>query len=387
MVAAGIRTARRTPLPVPAAADSAAGKRDPGPLVDRDERRKIRKTATRAIWVGIAFQVFAGTLQVSGNLETERAIFIGLGITIGFYAVVSMMVLSQLTFSEVRPAWTRGAPWLSVLAGLAAGLAIVGLIAYLVDDPVEGITVLVSEGTGVRILLALIVFAVCAPLVEEILFRGLVSESLRARGPLIAASASSALFAAWHLRPPFWYFFVMGLALWGLYWLRGLAASMTCHAVFNGTLVVLAVMVVFGPSHLVRSGGIAVRAPQTWQRIDDPGVPEIDLALSGPSGARLDIFDEEAPPGEPSADALGQLLRDGQIQFPALDLSEASVHVVEYKAGAAVRANADFLGHAVQMAIVPRQSRVWFLALATGGSARARADFEDILKDLALPRT
>jgi membrane protease YdiL (CAAX protease family) len=385
MVAAGIRTTRRTP--VPTEVDEDEGKRAKArPLADRSERRKIRRTATRAIWVGIAMQAFAGTLQISGNLEPERAIFVGLGITIGFYAVVSMMVISQVTFSDVRPQWTRGVPGVSVLIGIATGLAIVGIVATVVDNPVAGITTLVSEGTAMRILLAAIVFVVCAPLVEEMLFRGLVAESLRARGPMVAASASAALFALWHLRPPFWYFFVMGVALWGLYWLRGLAASMACHATFNGTLVLLAVLVVFGPAHDIRARGIIVEAPQTWERVTDDASAEVDLSLSGPSGARLDIFDAPSPPGRPNADTLAQLLRDGQLQFPALDLSEASVRVSSSNVGPAVRTRAEFQGHEVEMAIVPRARRVWFLALTTGGSARARNDFEGILAKVTLPR-
>lgn len=383
MVAAGIRTTRRTPIPVEVTGDEPGAGR---PLVDRGERRKIRKTATRAIWVGIGVQIFAGTLQISGNLESEHAIFVGLGITIGFYAIVSMMVISQVTFSDVRPLWTKGAPAASVLIGIVTGLAIVGVVAVLVDDPVGGITMLVSEGTALRILLAAIVFVVCAPLVEEVLFRGLVAESLRVRGPLVAAAASAALFALWHLRPPFWYFFVMGVALWGLYWLRGLAASMACHATFNGTLVLLAVLVVFGPTHDIRSHGITVKAPQTWRQIHDDNAGRVDFSLRGPSGARLDIFDDAAPPGRPSADALAQLLRDGQLRFPELDLSEASVRVAQYAAGPAVRAKADFLGHGVEMAMVLRGQKVWFLALTTGGSARARSDFEGILSNVVLPR-
>jgi membrane protease YdiL (CAAX protease family) len=384
MVAAGIRTTRRTPIPVDPKEE--AERKPDRPLVDRRERRKIRRTATRAIWVGIALQAFAGSLQLSGNLEPERAIFVALGITIGFYAIVSMMVISQVTFSDVRPQWTKGAPGVSALIGIGAGLATVGIVASVVDNPVAGITLLVSEGTGMRILLAAVIFAVCAPLVEEVLFRGLVAESMRARGPLVAAASSAALFALWHLRPPFWYFFAMGVALFALYWWRGLAASMACHAVFNGTLVLLAVLVVFGPAHDIRFRGITVRAPQTWEQVNDEASSRVDMSLSGPSGARLDIFHDTAPPGRPSADALAQLLRDGQLQFPELDLSEASVRVARYRAGPAVRTTGDFQGHGVELAIVLRGPKVWLFALTTGGSARARNDFEGILTNVTLPR-
>jgi membrane protease YdiL (CAAX protease family) len=383
MIAAGIRAKRRVPLPVEVDGDASPGR----PLVDRGERKEIRRTATRAIWVGIFFQWFALSLQVSGNLEPERAIFIGLGITVGFYAVVSMMVMSQLTFSDVRPQWTKGAPVASVAIGIAAGVVLVGLVATLVDDPVAGITTLVSEGTVVRIVLAFIIFAGCAPVVEELLFRGLVSESMRARGPLIAAASSSALFAAWHLRPPFWYFFVAGVALWGLYWTRGLAASMACHTIFNGTLVVLAVMVVFGPTHVIRANGISLRAPQTWDRVEDDAVDDVDLdlAVSGPSGARLEMLDIAAPPGDHDADDLAQLLGTQQIQLPSLDLEPATIRVDRLRAGDAVRANGEFFEHGVELTLIPKNGRVWVMALFTGGSARARSDYEGILKSLTLP--
>ena len=385
MVAAGIRTKRRVPLPSDVNGGVAAASR---PLVDRVERKKICKTATRAIWVGILFQWFALTLQVSGNLETERAIFVGLGITVGFYAIVSMMVMSQLTFSDVRPQWTKGAPQVSVVIGVAAGLALVGLVATVIDNPVAGITTLVSEGTVVRIALAFIIFAVCAPLVEELLFRGLVSEAMRARGPLIAAASSSALFAAWHLRPPFWYFFVAGVALWALYWTRGLAASMACHTVFNGTLVVLAVLVVFGPTHAIRANGISVQAPQTWERIEDDAVADVDLdlAISGPSGARLEMLDITAPPGKHEANDLAQLLGTQQVQLPSLDIEPATIRVARYRAGDAVRAKGDFLGQGVELTLIPKGNRVWIMALFTGGSPKARNDFEGILESLVLPK-
>jgi membrane protease YdiL (CAAX protease family) len=384
MVAAGIRSKRRVPLPVEPDDDANAAR----PLVDRVERKKIRKTAIRAIWVGILFQWFALSLQVSGNLEPERAIFIGLGITIGFYAVVSMMVMSQLTFSDVRPQWTKGAPLTSVAIGVAAGFALVGLVATLVDDPVAGITTLVSEGTVVRIALAFLIFAACAPVVEELLFRGLVSEAMRARGPLIAAASSSALFAAWHLRPPFWYFFVAGVALWGLYWTRGLAASMACHTIFNGSLVVLAVLVVFGPTHVIRANGISLRAPQTWERVEEDAVADVDLdlAVSGPSGARLEMLDIEAPPGDHDADDLAQLLGTQQVQLPVLNLEPATIHVARLRAGDAVRAKGQFFGHGVELTLIPKGDRVWVMALFTGGSPKARNDYEGILKSLVLPK-
>jgi hypothetical protein len=51
-----------------------------------------------------------------------------------------------------------------------------------------------------------------------------------------------------------------------------------------------------------------------------------------------------------------------------------------------VRATGDFRGHSVEMSIIPKGNRVWLMALLTGGSARARHDFESvILQSIRLP--
>src|SRR5436305_1518197 len=118
----------------------------------------------------------------------------------------------------------------------------------------------VSEGSLVRVLLAFGVIAVAAPVVEELLFRGVVLESLRRRGAFFAVFVSSVLFALAHLGGLV-YYTGCGVVLGVLYWRRGLWASISAHAAFNGSLVLLAVLVALGPSHLLSANGVSVQAP------------------------------------------------------------------------------------------------------------------------------
>jgi hypothetical protein len=141
-------------------------------------------------------------------------------------------------------------------------------------DPAAQATV--SEGSLARIALAFVVIAVVAPVVEEVLFRGVVLESLRGRGVFVAVFVSSFLFALAHLGGLV-YYTGCGVVLGVLYWRRGLWASISAHAAFNGSLVLLSVLVALGPSHVLSANGVSVRAPSDWQ-VADNGPPAAQLA-------------------------------------------------------------------------------------------------------------
>src|SRR5207302_8422052 len=126
-----------------------------------------------------------------------------------------------------------------VVGGASAVLLVVVMSAiagYLRSDAVA--SVIVAEGGFLRIAALLLVSVVAAPAVEELLFRGLLAESLRPRGRSTAIWLSAFAFALWHLRPDaLRYYLFCGALLGVLYWKRGLLGSMAAHATSNGPLV------------------------------------------------------------------------------------------------------------------------------------------------------
>ncbi len=91
---------------------------------------------------------------------------------------------------------------LGAVVGVGAQLAI-GVVYQFVDVDVDGpARTLISKGSGTAGLVGLVLLlAICAPFVEEVLFRGLLLGGLRAwMSPLVALVTSSAIFAAVHFQ-------------------------------------------------------------------------------------------------------------------------------------------------------------------------------------------
>src|SRR5207248_898764 len=78
-------------------------------------------------------------------------------------------------------------------------LLISALSGHLSSDP--RVVTIMSEGDAAHIGIAVLISCVCAPLVEEVLFRGLLLESLRTRGEAFGIWMSGLAFAVWHLTP------------------------------------------------------------------------------------------------------------------------------------------------------------------------------------------
>ncbi|MBI5231294.1 MAG: CPBP family intramembrane metalloprotease [Coriobacteriales bacterium] len=91
-------------------------------------------------------------------------------------------------------------------------------------------------------LLAAIMVVVLGPLVEELVFRGVVQGSLARFGPWVAVLCSAALFGAYHLTA--WWFlptFFLGAILGWLAWTRrSLWPAITLHAAYNAVAVLAA---------------------------------------------------------------------------------------------------------------------------------------------------
>src|SRR5438874_2649160 len=96
----------------------------------------------------------------------------------------------------------RARALLGAEVGFAAAFGVIALSWAATGHPVldPGAEVLVSEGSFLRVVVALGVIAVVAPVVEELLFRGVVAESLRRHGAVLAVGVSALLFALAHLR-------------------------------------------------------------------------------------------------------------------------------------------------------------------------------------------
>src|SRR5690348_11755501 len=154
----------------------------------------------------------------------------------------------------------------------------------------------VDDGGWVAFASGVLVIAVVAPLVEEYIFRGLLAESLAPHGRRLALWVSAAAFAAAHLSPVrFPYYLAMGLLLGRLYLRSGIWASITAHAVFNGAVLATAAIVLTVGSSTITTHGLQVTLPAGWHAIATPALD--DYAAAGPDDAVLEIAHGTAPPG------------------------------------------------------------------------------------------
>ena len=339
--------------------------------------------------------IFDGAFYALGRakvLEPETAIRYGLVATMALYGLVFALVRSRVVASRARLFWSPGAAMpgvvLGALAGAVAGLLIIGAISgaigHLSSDPV--ISVVVYEGGFARIAAALLIFVVAAPVVEELLFRGLLLESLRGHGRGAAVILSAVAFAIWHLRPQqLLYYGLAGVLLGLLYWRGGLTCSMAAHATFNASLVVTALIVALGPFHTFTANGMTLQAPSTWERVDRAGP---GMVLRGPSSAILFVFRQDTLGRNIDPDAVLARLEQSALALPApvggtLLLDTARVET--YPAGRAVRVSLEVKGHHGELVLLPQQGSLWLLALDTAGSRRASHDLDRILGRLVLP--
>jgi hypothetical protein len=272
--------------------------------------------------------------------------------------------------------------------------ALLSLLSGRVASDAFALLVASERSTG-RLIAAAVLMVVCAPLVEEWLFRGLLAESLRDRGRWAALLVSSLLFAIWHLRfAATQYYIVVGLVLASLYLRRGLVASMSAHATFNGTLLLLAVLASHLGPHTVETGDISLRVPATWQEdgattanldplSDSTDTVAPELALRGPTRALLSVFYEQSSASTGDVlKALERRARQGSLRTPVTDLEvdTSSVFLADLPTGRALRVLGHINGRRAEVVIVPKPQRVWTLVLRTAGSYRATKDFEQILR-------
>ena len=145
------------------------------------------------------------------------------------------------------------ARWFDVPVGVAAGVATQLLAVPAVYWVVSKVTeldssrlelearrVVDSAAGGGQVALLVVMVCVAAPIVEELLYRGVLMRSFGQRRPVVGLVASAAIFAALHFQAlQFMGLFLFGLVAGGLMLRTGrLAPSMAAHVAFNATTVI-----------------------------------------------------------------------------------------------------------------------------------------------------
>jgi membrane protease YdiL (CAAX protease family) len=328
--------------------------------------------AVVAAAIGIGFlgkQLFAELTE--GGIEPEAAVRYALVTTIGTYVLVAALLVRTL---RTRLEW-RFTPLSALLGGaLGGGIALLVLGGDVsTTDP--RLALLVSEATPAHVAATVLVAVVAAPLCEEVLFRGLMLESLAAVSRRIAVWASGIAFAAWHLNSEAMvYYSLFGAVFGALYLRRGLACSMAAHAAFNGTLVVAAVLYATGPGVTVSGHGVVVTAPPGWH-----AMPGGDVHLNGPSASEVLLIPLPGPAVDPST-ALRRIVENPAVASFAIDL--ATARTVDLPVGPAMRVRVRSEGRDGDFVLFNAHGRPYAVALVSGGSTRARTDFDKILRDL-----
>ena len=314
----------------------------------------------------------------------------GLVTTLFFYLVLGSLVGAYVAVRKVQLVWHRGsvagAIALGAPVGLAGGLLGVavnsGLHGHLSGDP--GIELLVGGGGALRIVLALVVTSVLAPLVEETVFRGICAGSFAAKGSAAALWVSALGFAIWHMRPEsLRYYAVMGLLLGALWQRRGMLASMSAHACFNGVLTVVAVLATSGPGSYRSFMGAHFEVPGGWHEAQtaeaEPGVD----TFNGPAGASLGVS-YNVLALMPSTDELLARVAQGRPGTTDLTVVPGSAHVVTVDGREAVAADltvADQPGHVL---LVPGSQALYTFVIVTGASPSAERGWQRLESSIAL---
>jgi hypothetical protein len=229
---------------------------------------------------------------------------------------------------------------------------------------------------------------VAAPLVEEVLFRGLLLESQRVRGTAAAIWLSAIAFAVWHLTPSaLRYYALMGALLGWLYTRRGLACSIAAHVGFNGVLTAAALSLVLTPGPTATVEGLSAQLPSGWRAISAAELPG-GAALAGsaagfrgPSGSAILLLSFPTPVAPDVDEVYDRIDASG---FAAIDPAHTALHELRLPVGPAVEVVEHVGGDDATVVFVPHAGRSFELVLHGAGSVKARSDFARVLKDLRL---
>jgi membrane protease YdiL (CAAX protease family) len=358
------------------------------PLPQRAVVLTVVAIAIGALAMGVSY-----LLGQDQNIAPATYLRYAIVLTLAVYAIVGILVVTQVT-PTVRLRWSDGQPAMGVAIGLLVGGGLSLVLLLLVSaatghlDPDPRIVLLMSEGDASHVFAAVLISCVAAPLVEEVLFRGLLLESQRTRGTAAAIWLSAAGFAVWHLNPAaLRYYALLGALLGWLYTRRGLACSMAAHLGFNGVLTVAALSVVLSPGASLDVGGLTAHLPSGWRAASASDLPESLTAAGsvvgfrGPSGAAL-VAVAVPSPSTPTVDEIYD--RFTSSGFSTLLPGHTDLRELRLPVGPAVEVVAKIHGDDVTVVFVPHAGRSYELVMRGAGSVKARADFARILRDLRI---
>ncbi len=354
----------------------------PEPTEDRNSRKQIVLTAVAGVLL-VVLTTFAGFFFINDTTNSLlRRLGISTALTAVVYAVVAVLVSHQLVRSPFKPRAKGGSMAESItfgaLWGGGAAVVLSGLISLAVGRPTSDARIvgMMFEGNALYAFATVFLAVIAAPFIEEVLFRGLLLESLRARGRNSAILASAVLFSLWHVNPSaLRYYVVMGFLLGLLYWRFGLAGSISAHLTFNGVLVVVAFFALATPTRVTAESGVSFELPGGWSQVDQSELgPTVDIAAESPVGSALVIDHTDAPTGD--------------IALPSLDEARGmytNPRYVSIGGTQSLRYEAIIEGSNAYVVLVPKRSKGYAVTLIPAGSEKTLQQFEKILGTITFP--
>jgi membrane protease YdiL (CAAX protease family) len=317
----------------------------------------------------------------------DTALRKGLVYTLFFYLAVGSLVGVYVVVRKVRLVWHRGSPLASVALGVPVGV-LGGALAVLLNSAIKGhlsgdpsVEMLVGGGGALRIFVALTVTTAMAPLVEETVFRGICAGSLLAKGSAAALWLSAVAFAIWHMQPAsLRYYALMGLLLGRIWQKRGLLASMSTHACFNGVLTVAAIAATTGAATFTSYGPLRFELPGGWHTTHTGFAVQ---TYSGPAGASLALA--QTPMGRAlSADELIAHLESSEGASASFDVVAGTEQEVMVRGTDAVTADVTVQSQPGHLLVVPVGNTLYTVVVITGGSPNVEGDWRHIERTLEI---
>ena len=334
--------------------------------------------------IGANYAYQHGLVAFLHDRSRDTAVLVALLCGLLFY--LAMWVIASTVGHGVRIA-PRFDP--SARRALLAGVAVGGTagafgVAVAVSaqghaalDPTAAL--LIDDGRWSALLVGVIVIVGAAPLVEEYVFRGLLAQSFADHNRAAAVWVSAIAFAAMHLSPVrFPYYLAMGAILGGLYLRRGLLASTTAHLVFNGiVLATAAIVLTAGGSSTVRAAGLRLTLPGGWHAVGAPAGD--DFAAAGPNGAVLEVLHFDTPATAPvDIDATLRGMQAGATVGP-VTIEGFTARTRATGAGLAVQAQLDTAGETGSIAVLPASGTIRLLIMHAPGTTDITSTFDEIL--------
>ncbi len=315
--------------------------------------------------------------------QIDHQLRLSLVITLAFYVLLGLALGAFCVQRRVGLTWSRGSVVEALLWGFPLG-ALGGGLAVLLNSSVSGhlasdprVELLVGGGGFLRISLTFLVTAVLAPLVEETLFRGVLAGTLIARGVGPAVWVSAVAFSVWHMNATsLRYYVFVGLLLATLWRKRGLVASMSAHAAFNGVLTLAAVAATTSGGHLVTYQALSFQLPGGWHQSPVSKIPG-GLTVEGPGGSAL------VATSRPGAAPTLQQLQDSLVRAEAGGARDTVVAGTERELptsiGYAVTADVVLSGQPGHVVHIVVDGTEYELLVVTGGSPAAEVGWTRIL--------